>query len=81
MGTRIGKEKIEREKGYLYYIGKDGYVSRTPMAYTHKGKKSEKVGTEKTIKETGKMYYADKEGYVCEAPFNRKGRPKKKEKK
>ena len=25
MGTKIGKEKILREKGYLYFIGKDGY--------------------------------------------------------
>ena len=31
MGKRIGSEKISRENGYLYFIGKDGYVWRTPM--------------------------------------------------
>ena len=71
MGKRIGKEKITREKGYLYYIGKDGYVWRAPMAVNKKGKKK-KVGTEKTSKKKGCMYYLDKAGYVAEAKMARK---------
>lgn len=31
MGIRVGREKINREKGYLYYVGKDGYVYKTKM--------------------------------------------------
>jgi len=52
MGTKIGKEKIQREKGYLYFIGKDGYVWAAPMKHNKTGKKK-KVGTEKIAKESG----------------------------
>ena len=43
MGTKIGKEKIQREKGFLYFIGKDGYVWAAPMKHNKTGKKK-KVG-------------------------------------
>jgi len=43
MGTKIGKEKIQREKGYLYFIGKDGYVWAAPMKHNKSGRKK-KVG-------------------------------------
>ncbi|MCD6549442.1 hypothetical protein J7K41_01890 [Candidatus Micrarchaeota archaeon] len=66
MGERIGKEKIEREPGYLYYVGKDGYVWRAPMKFNKRGRKK-RVGTEKIIKEPGYMYYVDKKGYVARA--------------
>ncbi|MEM3400350.1 MAG: hypothetical protein QXP42_05970 [Candidatus Micrarchaeia archaeon] len=66
MGRRIGKEKIEREEGYLYYVGKDGYVWRAPMKRNKRGTKK-RVGNEKIEKKEGFMYYVDKEGYVAEA--------------
>ena len=44
MGTDIGKEKIKREKGYLYFLGKDGYIWAAPMKSNKTGKKK-KVGT------------------------------------
>ncbi|MEM3031036.1 MAG: hypothetical protein QXH27_04840 [Candidatus Micrarchaeia archaeon] len=66
MGQRIGKEKIEREEGYLYYIGKDGYVWRAPMRNNPRGTKK-RVGNEKITKEAGWMYYLDKAGYVARA--------------
>lgn len=66
MGERIGKEKIKREEGYLYYVGKDGYVWKAPMKRNVKGKK-EKIGTECIKKEKGYMYYIDKDGYVAKA--------------
>lgn len=66
MGKRVGSEKITREPGYLYYIGKDGFVWKTPMKVNKKGRKA-KVGTEKTARKSGCMYYVDKAGYVCEA--------------
>ena len=43
MGQKIGKEKIVREKGFLYFIGKDGYVWAAPMKHNKTGKKK-KVG-------------------------------------
>jgi hypothetical protein len=66
MGQRIGKEKIEREEGYLYYVGKDGYVWAAPMKHKPGGKKK-RVGNEKITKEPGYMYYLDKGGYVARA--------------
>ncbi len=66
MGTKIGKEKIKRESGYLYFVGKDGYVWAAPMKFNKTGKKK-KIGTEKIAKEKGFMYYLDKEGFVAKA--------------
>lgn len=66
VGQRIGKEKVSREDGYLYFVGKDGCVWRAPMRNNKKGSKK-KVGTEKISKESGYMYYVDKAGYVAKA--------------
>jgi len=66
VGKRIGSEKISRENGYIYYVGKDGYVWAAPMKLNKKGRKK-KVGSEKIGKKKGCMYYIDKSGYVCEA--------------
>lgn len=66
MGTRVGTERITREEGYLYYIGKDGYVWRAPMKHK-KGGTKKRVGSEKISKEGGYMYYLDKAGYVAKA--------------
>ena len=30
MAERIGREKIERENGYLYYVGSDAMHTRHP---------------------------------------------------
>ncbi|MBS3069236.1 hypothetical protein J4441_02625 [Candidatus Micrarchaeota archaeon] len=66
MGKKIGTEKIKRENGYLYYIGKDGYVWAAPMKHNKSGRKK-KIGGEKISKESGYMYYLGKDGYVYSA--------------
>ena len=66
MGKKVGTEKIKRESGYLYFIGKDGYVWKTPMK-ANKGGRKGKVGTEKVDKKKGYLYYLDNAGFVCEA--------------
>ena len=66
MGRKVGSEKISRENGYLYYVGKDGYVWRTPMKANKRGSKK-RVGTERVDKKSGCLYYIDSAGYVCEA--------------
>ena len=66
MGTKIGKEKIKREPGYLYYLGKDGFVWAAPMKNNKSGKKK-KVGTEKIAREKGFLYYLGKDGFVGKA--------------
>jgi len=66
MGSRIGSEKIMREEGYLYFVGKDGFVWRVPMKHNKKGSKK-KVGTQKVDKKKGYLYYVGDDGYVYQA--------------
>jgi hypothetical protein len=73
MAERIGSEKLEREDGYLYFLGKDGFVWKTPMKTNTRGRKG-KVGSEKVKREAGFLYFIDKSGYVARAKMNRKGR-------
>lgn len=66
MAERIGKEQIKRENGYLYYLGKDGFLWKTPTKLNKSGKKA-KVGTEKVVRQAGFMYFLDKKGYIARA--------------
>ncbi len=66
MGQKIGSERITREDGYLYYVGKDGFVWAAPMKHNKRGRKK-RVGTEKIRKESGFMYYVGKDGFVYRA--------------
>lgn len=65
MGKKVGSEKVVREDGYLYFVGKDGYVWAAPMKHNKSGKKK-RVGGEKISKKAGFMYYLGKDGYVYE---------------
>ena len=58
----MATEQIKREKGYLYYVGKDGYVWASPMKSNPHGKKH-KCGTVH-YERKGKMLYVDGAGYV-----------------
>jgi hypothetical protein len=73
MSERIGSEKLDRENGYLYFLGKDGFVWKTPMKTNTRGRKG-KVGSEKIKRASGFLYFIDKSGYVARAKMNRKGR-------
>src|SRR5208283_2235097 len=66
MAERVGKEQIKREKGYLYYLGKDGYLWKTPTKLNKSGKKG-RVGTEKITRQDGYMYFLDKKGFISRA--------------
>jgi hypothetical protein len=66
MAEIVTRERIKREKGYLYYLGKDGYLWKTPTTLNRSGKKA-RVGTEKIVREDGYMYFLDKEGRVSRA--------------
>ena len=73
MAERIGKERVTREDGYLYYLGKDGHVWKTPMKTNSRGRKG-RVTDEKISRQQGYLYYIDKAGYVARARMNRRGR-------
>ncbi|MGC2035066.1 MAG: hypothetical protein WA761_06445 [Thermoplasmata archaeon] len=66
MAERVGHEQISRENGYLYYVGKDGYLWKTPTKLNREGHKA-KVGSEKIQRESGYMYFLDKSGYLARA--------------
>lgn len=38
MGEKIAKVGVKKEAGYLYYVDKDGDVSRAKMAHNGRGK-------------------------------------------
>jgi outer membrane protein assembly factor BamB len=66
MGRKIGSERIDRQDGYLYFVGKDGYVWRVPMKHNKRGTKK-RVGSEKIAKEKGFLYYVGSDGAVYKA--------------
>ncbi|MDE1852013.1 MAG: hypothetical protein KGH69_05000 [Candidatus Micrarchaeota archaeon] len=73
MAERVSKEKVDRDDGYLYFLGKDGFVWRTPMRNNPRGRKA-KVGSEKIKREEGYLYFVDSKGYAARTKMNRKGR-------
>jgi len=72
MAQKVAKAGVKKEKGYLYFIDKDGDVSRAPMVRggVKKGKpaKVTKVGVKK---EKGFLYFLDKDGDVSRAKMAR----------
>ena len=74
MSETIGKEAINREKGYLYCVKADGFVWAIP-AKSNKTGVQKKVGTEKIVKESGYLYYVGKDNKVGRTPM--KNAPKK----
>jgi|FLOH01.1.fsa_nt_gi hypothetical protein len=71
---------IEREPGYLYFIDKQGDVSRVKMARSRsdKGpKKHEKVEKFGIQKEKGYLYYLDKNGFVARKLMKRRKKGEK----
>jgi hypothetical protein len=77
MAERVGSEKVSRENGYLYFLGKDGRVWKTPMRNNPRGKKAA-VTDEKVKRQEGFLYFIDKSGYVARTKMNRKGRVSRK---
>ncbi|MEM4295317.1 MAG: hypothetical protein QXI89_01575 [Candidatus Anstonellales archaeon] len=73
MGERVSKERVNRKDGYLYFVGKDGYVWEVPAKHNPSGRKS-RVGTEKIAKAPGYLYYVGTDGYVYRAKMNRGGK-------
>ncbi len=73
MAERMTDEKVKRADGFLYYLGKDGFVWRTPMKNNPGGRKA-KVGSEKVSRADGFLYFIDKSGYVARTKMNRRGR-------
>ncbi|HOD12248.1 MAG TPA: hypothetical protein PLO93_03580 [Candidatus Omnitrophota bacterium] len=81
MAKKIAKVGVKREKGYLYFIDKQGDVSCALMARGNKkGGKPKKVAKVGIKKEAGCLYFLDKQGDVSCAKMVRGGQKKKKKK-
>ncbi len=79
MAECIAKLGIKREKGYLYYIDKQGDVSCAKMARgKQKGGNPKKVAKCGVKRAEGYLYFLDKKGDVSRAKMKRGGKKKKK---
>ena len=72
MAEKVKSAGIKREEGYLYYIDKQGDISRVKMARGRKGRGSpEKVKKVGVSREKGFLYFIDKQGDVSKAKMAR----------
>ena len=73
-GGVVAETDLEKESGYLYYLGKDGDIWRTRMARgTVPGGGAEKVADAGVTRERGWLYYIDKQGNVSRTLLKRGG--------
>lgn len=71
---KIQKLGVRKEEGYLYFVDKDGDVSRTRMSRARiKGRKAplEKVSVVRVKREKGYLYFLDSQGDISRSKMSR----------
>jgi len=68
MSEVIAKAGITRQKGFLYYLGKDGNV----WCFKRGVKGAKKVADTNVQRETGYLYFIDSRGDVCRSKMVRR---------
>jgi hypothetical protein len=77
MAQKVAKVGVKRQKGFLYFIDKNGDVSCALMARgKKKGGKPKKVVKVGVDKKDGYLYFLDKQGDVACAKLIRGGKKK-----
>ena len=72
MAETVASTGVSKEKGYLYYLGKDGNVWRSQMARAGKGGgNAEKIADGGIHREKGFLYFVNKAGDIGRAPMAR----------
>ena len=72
MAEKVKTTGVSKEKGFLYYLDKDGNVSRSKMARgANKGGNAEVVAQAGVTREKGWLYFVDKDGDVSRSPMAR----------
>ena len=72
MAEKVKNTNVQKEKGYLYYLGKDGDVWASRMARGNdKGGDKKMVGKAGVNRESGWLYFIDKDGDVSRAKMAR----------
>lgn len=78
MAEKVAKVGIKRQKGYLYYVDKQGDVSCAKMARGNKkGGSPKKVAKCGIKRKDGYLYFVDKKGDVSCAKMKRGGKKRK----
>ncbi|PIN86537.1 hypothetical protein COV19_04565 [Candidatus Woesearchaeota archaeon CG10_big_fil_rev_8_21_14_0_10_44_13] len=74
MATKVEKCGIKREKGWLYFLDKNGNVARAKMVRGRKkGKQKQEVLVRCGVKrQDGYLYFIDKQGDVAMTKMARK---------
>lgn len=73
MAEKVAKVGVKKEDGYLYFVDKQGDISRAKMARGgKKGGKREKVAKVGVKKEEGYLYFVDKKGDISRAKMVRR---------
>ena len=76
MAEKVKTCGVKKESNFLYYLDKQGDVSRSKMARAGKGGgNAEKVARVNVKRESGYLYFIDKDGDVSRAKMAR-GRKK-----
>ena len=75
--TKAAKVGVRREAGYLYFVDKQGDVSRAPMKKSGKSGGKQKIAKVGLKRQSGFMYFIDKEGDISSVAMSRSGAKKK----
>ncbi len=76
MGEKVARVGVDKESGWLYYVDKQGDISRSKMARGggDPGEtEREKVARVGVDKEEGWLYYVDQNGDVSRSKMSRGG--------
>ena len=76
MATVVARTGIKRESGFLYYLDKQGDISRVSMARgggRQQKSRPAKVTKAGVTREDGFLYFIDKHGNVCRTKMARRG--------
>ncbi len=74
MAQKVAKAGVKKDEGYLYFVDKQGDISRAAMVRGGKKKgktKKEKVAKVGVTKESGYLYFVDKQGDISRAKMTR----------
>ena len=72
MAEKVTKVGVKKQAGFLYFVDKQGDVSRAKMARGKKGGgKPQKVAKAGVRKQKGYLYFVDKKGDISRAKMAR----------
>ena len=64
----VSSFKIQKERGFLYFLGRDGFVYKVPLNRSKIADKTpQRVSNEPIQREEGYVYFINKEGFICRA--------------